>query len=125
MTQLDFDLCRERESVLGSLQSPPSPSLALNFGEYRLASSLKFGLPIFPDWAENCNYGSTIDDSGYHVITCKLDGGPVWSHESIASLWSDFLRSLHIHHCREPRHRYANIKDRPDIVDFDTVRIYH
>ena len=53
-------------------------------------------------------------------MTCKLGGGPVWSHELIASLWSDYVRSLHIHYCREPRHCYTNTEDRPDIVVFDT-----
>ena len=88
---------------------PTSTSLALNSSEYRLARSLRFGLPIFPDWAKTCNCGSNIDDSGYHLITCKLGRGPVWSHEPIAFLWSDCLRSLNVHHCREPHHRmYKN-----------------
>ena len=66
-----------------------------------------------------CNCGATLDGSGYHLLTCKSGGGPVWSHEAIASTWSDCLRELNVHHRREPRHRYSNSNDRPDIVAFD------
>ena len=45
--------------------------------------------------------------------------GPVWSHEAIASTWSDCLRELNVYQRREPRHRYLNSNDRPDIVAFD------
>ena len=100
---------------------PTSEVLALNSYEYRLASLLRLGLPIpLSDWMTTCNCGASLDSSGYHLLTCKTGGGPVWSHESLASVWSDCLRELHIHHRREPRHRYANSNDRPDIVAFDS-----
>ena len=106
-TQLDFIRSLKGKGASAWISAiPTSPSLALNSGEYRLVSFLRFGLLIFPDWMENCNCGLNIDDSGYHLITCKLGRGSVRSHESIASLWSDCLRSLHIHHCRD----YTNTK---------------
>ena len=49
-----------------------------------------------------------------------MHGGPVWSHESIANVWADCLSELHIPHSREPRHRYSNSDDRPDIVTLNT-----
>ena len=52
---------------------PTSPSLPLNSGEYRLVGFLRLGLPIFPDWAKNGNCESNIDDSGYHLLTYKLN----------------------------------------------------
>ena len=65
-----------------------------------------------------------IDGHGYHLITCKTGGektggGPVWTHETVANIWSDCLKHLHITHQREPRNSYSNIDDRPDIIAFD------
>ena len=54
-----------------------------------------------------------------HLLTCKVGGGPIWSHESIAFVWADCLKELHIPYRREPRHRYSNSDDRPDIVTLD------
>ena len=91
--------------------------LALNSCDFRLASFLRLGLPIaFSSWTTTCNCGALIDDSGYHLLTCKTGGGPVWSHELILSIWSDCFCGLHIHHRREPRSRYTTTDNRPDIV---------
>ena len=93
---------------------------ALNSCKFCLASFLRLGLPIaFSSWTTTCNCGAFIDDSGYHLLTCKTGGGPVWSHESISSVWSDCFHGLHIHHHREPRSRYTTTDNRPDIVFFD------
>ena len=55
------------------------------------------------------------------MLTCKTGGGPVWSHESISSVWSDCFRGLHIHHRREPRSHYTTTTDnRLDIIFFDS-----
>ena len=37
----------------------------------------------------------------------------------MTSVWSDCLSDLHIHHQKEPRHRYADTENRPDIVFYD------
>ena len=90
---------------------------ALNSCAFCLASFLRLGLPIaFSSWTTTCNYGALIDDSGYHLLTCKTGGRLVWSHESISSVWSDRFRGLHIHHRREPRSRYTTTDNRQDIV---------
>ena len=57
-----------------------------------------------------------VTDSGYHLIICKTGGGPVWTHDSVVSTWSDCLRSIDIHHKKEPRQRYRDSDDRPDIA---------
>ena len=28
---------------------------------------------------ERCDYGATLDELGYHLLTCKKIGDPVWS----------------------------------------------
>ena len=94
---------------------------ALNSCDFCLTSFLCLGLPIaFSSWTTTCNCGALIDDSGYHLLTCKTGGGLVWPHESISSVWSDCFRGLHVHHCREPRSRYTTTDNRPDIVFFDS-----
>ena len=39
----------------------------------------------------------------------------------MASVWSDCLRDLYIHHKHKPRNWYTNSNDRPDIVVFDAA----
>ena len=68
---------------------------------------------------KSCECGKDIDGHGYHLITCKTGGGPVWTHETVANICSDCLKHLHITHQREPRNRYSNSDDRPDIIAFD------
>ena len=46
-------------------------------------------------------------------------GRSVWKHNTILSCWGDWLDELQICHHREPRNRYAETEDRPDIVFFD------
>ena len=69
---------------------------------------------------KTCECGKDIDCHGYHLITCKTRGGPVWTHETVANIWSDCLKHLHITHQREHRNSYSNSDDRPDIIAFDT-----
>ncbi len=99
---------------------PTSQKLALESRDFRLAACMRLGLSMpFKGYIQRCDCGVSLDGSGYHFLTCKWGGGPVWSHESIATVWADCLRDLHIHHRREPRNRYSNSNDRPDISVFD------
>ena len=91
--------------------------LALTTRDFRLVACLRMGLPT--GYVSRCDCGTILDGSGYHLLTCKWGGGPVWTHESIASIWSDCLRQLQMHHRREPRQRYSNSNNRPDITVFD------
>ena len=100
---------------------PATQGFAFKPCDFRLASLVRLGLPIsLSHWSEACNCSAPLDDSGYHLLTCKTGGGPIWSHESIAGVWSECLRSLQIHHRREPRNRYVTSDCRPDIVMFDS-----
>ena len=51
---------------------------------------------------EKCQCGANLDDTGYHLLTCKKGGGPMSSHDSIVSEWSDCLSHLQIYHKRKP-----------------------
>ena len=59
-----------------------------------------------------------IDKDGYH-LTCKTGGGPIWTHKTLTSVWSDCLQHLKMSHQREPRNLYVNSDDCPNIVVFD------
>ena len=99
---------------------PTSNKLALVSRDFRLAACLRLGLAMpFDGCIRQCDCGSFLDSCGYHLLTCKWGGGPVWTHECIANVWSDCLRSLQMHHHREPRHRYITSDNRPDITVFD------
>ncbi|XP_062520364.1 uncharacterized protein LOC134195363 [Corticium candelabrum] len=111
---------KDAETWLNAI--PTSEVFAFNSCEFRLASFLHLGLPIaFSRWTMTCNCGALIDDNGYHLLTCKTCGGPIWSHKSISSVWSDCFRGLHIHHRREPRSHYTTTDNRPDIVFFTDI----
>ena len=96
-------------------------TLAFEPNDFPLACRVRLGVPVpVPHWIRSCNCGDSLDDSGYHLITCKTGGGPVWTHDSVVSTWSDCLRSIDIHHKKEPRQRYRDSDDRPDIAVFES-----
>ena len=65
--------------------------------------------PLFDQWATTCDCGSPVNNSGYHLLTCKLHGGPVREHDSIVSVWSTCLRSVGVYHKQEVRNRYVDM----------------
>ena len=100
---------------------PVSDKYAMEPSEFRLASCMRLGQAMpFGKWIDHCDCGCQLDEEGYHLLTCKRGGGPVWSHNRILSVWSECLNDLQIHHKKEPRNRYTETDDRPDIVVFDT-----
>ena len=74
----------------------------------------------FGNWLSTCDCGQQIDGDGFHLLTCKWGGGPVWEHDTIVPCWSDCHQELGIHHRKEPRDRYMNSNNRPDIVVYNT-----
>ena len=58
-------------------------------------------------------------DTNYSSAIQRRVGGPIWSHESIAGMWSKCLRSIQIDHRHEPRTIYTNFECRPAIIIFD------
>ena len=71
-------------------------------------------------WLTHCECGKEIVLDGYHLLTCKHGGGPVWQHDSVVVRWSECPRDVGLHYKKEPRHRYTRKEERPDIVVFDS-----
>ena len=101
---------------------PTSGKLALKPSELRLMAYLRLGLSLpLCDNIQKCDCGrATGDSSGYHQITCKTRDGPVWSHDSIMSVWSECPNDIKNQHKKEPKDKYATSDSRPDIAAFDT-----
>ena len=100
---------------------PTSGSFAMDKNEFQLAAFLRLGQPMpFSSCISHCNCGASLDIDGYHLLTCKLGGGPVWEHNILVSEWCECLRDLQLHHRKEPRNLYINNEDRPDIIVYDT-----
>ena len=90
--------------------------------EFQLAVCLRLGLSLpFQSWITEYECGKTTNINGYHLITCKFGGGPVWTHNRMIDRWCDMLRELRLTFHKEPRDRYTNNENRPDIVVYDTV----
>ena len=99
---------------------PTSAKHALKTNKFSLVSYLRLGVALsFTNWIKKCDCGHDLDEYGYHLLTCKYGGGPVWSHNSVLNGWSECLSDLHLPHQTEPRHQYINTEDRPDITMFD------
>ena len=73
----------------------------------------------FTNFINERDCGKELDKNGYHLLTCKYGGGPVWSHNCIVDGWTECLSDLHIPYQVEPRHHYTNTDNRPDITIFD------
>ena len=87
---------------------------------------MRLGIPVsFPEWVNKCDCGQTLDikgsdADGFHLLTCKNGGGPVWTHDSMMSVWSECLSSVHLPHKCEPRDRYTHSNNWPDILIYDS-----
>ena len=94
--------------------------------EYKCLSVIGIPLP-FSQVVTQCDCGASLDEYGYHLLTCKYGGGPVWQHNIIVSTWAKCLDELSIPHQIEPRNRYADSENRPDIVvcDLDGHTYHH
>ena len=80
------------------------------------------GLPLsVPLWATECECGKSLDVEGYHLLTCKMGGGPGWSRNSVVLCWSECLSSLLCQNQIEPKDRYTTSNNRADIDVFDST----
>ena len=101
---------------------PTDQEFALSTYNFRLATLLCLGMPIpLSDWSGSCKCGAQLDNSGYHLLTCKTGGGPVWSNNTTAATWGDCLQDVHAHLKREPRHIHSSSDCRPDLVMFESA----
>ena len=96
---------------------PTSRKLAISPGLFCLAAFIRLGLPLpLSHPVKNCECGKPLDQEGYHLITCKFGGGPVWSHNSMVNAWSECLNRVSLSHTIEPRNLYSSSQARPDIA---------
>ncbi len=95
-----------------------SSHVALSQYNFRLASMMRLRCDI-PASSSCCDCGKQLDIQGYHLITCKTGGGPVITHNSIVSAWSNCLSQLNLPHKLESQYRYVNSDKRSDILIFD------
>ena len=78
---------------------PSAPKFVQKPSEFQLASSLRLGIPLpFSQVITQCDCGACLDEHGYHLLTCKYGGGPVWQHNIIVSTWAKCLDELSIPH---------------------------
>ena len=73
----------------------------------------------FKSCINKCECGVELDGTGYHLLTCKFGGGPVWQHDSVVSGWCSCLNELQLHHRKEPRDQYTESENRPDILMYN------
>ena len=105
---------------------PSSKKFVLSPNSSILAASMRLGIPVsFPEWVNKCDCGRNLDlkrsdADGFHLLTCKNDGNPVWTHDSMMSVWSECLSSVHLPHKCEPRYRYTHSNNQPDILVYDS-----
>ena len=73
---------------------PTNQEFALSPYDFRLATLLHLEMPIpLSDWSGSCNCGTQLDNSGYHLLTCKTGEGPVWSHDTYHCCYLERLPS--------------------------------
>ena len=109
-----------RGSVAWLEAFPSSDRYALIAKDFCLASFLRLDLPMpFKSCINKCECGVELDGTGYHLLTCKFGGEPVWQHDSIVSGWCSCLNKLQLHHHKKPREQYTESENRPDILMYD------
>ncbi|XP_062518254.1 uncharacterized protein LOC134193438 [Corticium candelabrum] len=78
--------------------------LALKPGKFYLTACLHLALHLpFQGIQDKCDYGTHLNSFGYHLLTCKHRGGPIWAHDLIVSSWSECLKELAVLHNKEPK----------------------
>ena len=83
--------------------------LALKHCDFRLAASLRLGDPLpFAAGVSTCECNANIDRRGYHLLTCKFGGGPVWALNCVVSGWAECVRDAGLVCKVEPRYEYVN-----------------
>ena len=80
---------------------------------FRLATCLRLSLSM-P--FNQCDCGSGWLKVPSHDM--QMTWGPVWTNDCISNVWYDCLKSLQMHHRREPRHRYITFNNHTDIHSF-------
>ena len=73
--QLGLKSIQGRGAGSWSQAIPTKVALVLKPNDFRLAASLRLGIPPpFIDWNIQCEHGKPVDE--YHLMTCKYGRGP-------------------------------------------------
>ena len=65
-----------------------STKIFLKSSEFHVAAFLRLGIPLsYSQIVTKCDCGRSLDEHGYHLLTCKFSGVPVWQHNTIVSTW--------------------------------------
>ena len=76
---------------------------------------MRLGIPLpFSQVIHQCDCGACLDEHGYHLLTSKYGGGPVWQHNTIVSTWAKCLDELSI-----PHQETGTLTQRPVAYDPD------
>ena len=97
---------------------PSTQNLAILPGNFRLAAFMRLGMAmplllLADEYKYECR--QTINKEGYHLLTCKVGGGTVWSHNCMVSVWADCLSQLFVPYYIEPKDHYTTSSGRPDL----------
>ena len=58
---------------------PSAPKFVLKSSEFRVTAFLRLCIPLpYSQIVTKCDCGTSLDEHGYHLLTCKFGGGPVW-----------------------------------------------
>ena len=96
---------------------PSAPKFVIKSVEFQLTAFFRLGIPLpFPQVVTKCDCGASIDEHGYHLLTCKFGRGPVWQHNTIVSTWAKCLDELKIPHQVESRNKYRYFNGSPTFL---------
>ena len=99
---------------------PSSNALSFSLAEFRIAALLRLGaeIPFLRD-IDHCDCGATIDNEGYHTLTCARGLGAVRRHNAIQHTWLNLLHSVNYVCDLEREHQFDDDNKRPDIGVFN------
>ena len=100
---------------------PSTQALTMSNTEFRVASLLRLGahLPALRS-LDRCNpqCKQPLDNTGYHLLTCKWGGGIIRRHDRIVDCLFQMVTSVGLRCRKELTNQFAG-KERPDVAIYD------
>ena len=100
---------------------PSTQHFTLSRAQFCTAAHMRLGAPL-PDLSsiQKCtdNRGKSVDPHGYHLLTCKLGGGPIRRHDHLSDSLYDLLRYLGFRCKKELQNQFEG-KKRPDVSFYE------
>ena len=100
---------------------PSSQHYTMSSAQFRTAVLMRLGVPLsqlsnIPRCTSSCNH--EVDGEGYHFLTCKLGGGPIFRHDHILDEFYQMLCAVDLRCRKELTSQFAD-KKRPDIAIYN------